>query len=1097
MKTGISRTKKSQGGGIKGILKFFGLGIVISRLSREIFLFSFFVLGVCFFAGATVSAATYYVRADGTAANKAAAIGPTTEAVACMSMTTFNAQAYSDGDIIIFSNRGGDFVVSLIVPTGGSSADSKITYQGETDYRPKIDAENTRFSCISNTAKNYVLVKNFEVTRPTDSGVYTTNAVGVVYEDILSTYSGNQAFQNIGTASVNYNNITGTNCVDDGFSMHDNTVAVINGATFTDNNQHVNIVSNANLTANNVTISGCAGASCMAVYLTASAGGVQATFNNLSIDFSAANGNVLRNDGATGLSILTVTNFKVNGVPSGKYVVYAGQNSTTYVNNGTIFDSDSNGNGTYFRGASDTIVYATNIIFNNLDYGYYLLAGSVYTFNSINNFGNVRNSPASPTCTNCLAVNPLFSIPGTDFSLRATSTLIDVGAIVDGRTTDINSSPIYGTPDIGAYEYQPPYTQGTNLVSTSSPIRIYADGQFRYTTATSSGAVADFTVTPSIGTYYNADYRQYLDVTLSSWLTTGTKNKEWIATSTIATTTIYTIGDLASNQYYTIKLDNAVTSTISGAGGTTCTNSICLSDGTGQISFTYTGGYSTHTFTLTANSSTISSVVSTPSTISSSITWTTNELASSKVDYGLTTTYASSTTESDTGTRVLNHTVSLTDLLSCTNYHYRVRSTDSATNETIGSDNSFTTTGCVGNATISSSTASTVTTAAGGTVTLLDIDTSQGITLTIPESFSTTDANFQIKQLDATNVISTVSTPSGYTTVGSFLYDLKALSGNSVAITSFDEPLTITLTYTTSEISSLDESSLKIYRYDTSWTQLSSCTVNTSANTISCTTENFSVFGIFGTPPVAVATGGGGLPAGAYDAPQAPAGGFKIFINDGEKKIPAFAGMTKGDGMTDGVGMTDNRLVNLKLFAGADTTKMAISNNKDFINASQEEYTTTKQWDLCSRPTYLTNTNTTNTTCPDGIYTVYARFYTKYGQPSEIVSATVTLCHADNTVQCHSGESRNLIQDTEKIPAFAGMTGKKITQLLKLGSRGTQVIWLQDILKQLNYFPKNISSTGYFGATTRQAVIKLQKAYKLTPYPGWVGPGTRSVLNGL
>ena len=173
---------------------------------------------------------------------------------------------------------------------------------------------------------------------------------------------------------------------------------------------------------------------------------------------------------------------------------------------------------------------------------------------------------------------------------------------------------------------------------------------------------------------------------------------------------------------------------------------------------------------------------------------------------------------------------------------------------------------------------------------------------------------------------------------------------------------------------------------------------------------------------MAVATGGGGLPAGAYDAPQAPAGGFKIFINDGEKKIPAFAGMTKGDGMTDGVGMTDNRLVNLKLFAGADTTKMAISNNKDFINASQEEYTTTKQWDLCSRPTYLTNTNTTNTTCPDGIYTVYARFYTKYGQPSEIVSATVTLCHADNTVQCHSGESRNLIQDTEKIPAFAGMT---------------------------------------------------------------------------
>ncbi len=71
---------------------------------------------------------------------------------------------------------------------------------------------------------------------------------------------------------------------------------------------------------------------------------------------------------------------------------------------------------------------------------------------------------------------------------------------------------------------------------------------------------------------------------------------------------------------------------------------------------------------------------------------TTNENSSSKVDYGLTNSYGSSTAETDTSTRVTSHSVALSSLSTCTTYHYRVRSIDAALNETIDSDNTFTTT---------------------------------------------------------------------------------------------------------------------------------------------------------------------------------------------------------------------------------------------------------------------------------------------------------------------------------------------------------------------------------------------------------------------
>lgn len=102
---------------------------------------------------------------------------------------------------------------------------------------------------------------------------------------------------------------------------------------------------------------------------------------------------------------------------------------------------------------------------------------------------------------------------------------------------------------------------------------------------------------------------------------------------------------------------------------------------------------------------------------------------------------------------------------------------------------------------------------------------------------------------------------------------------------------------------------------------------------------------------------GGGLPPAAYNPPTPPAQGFSILINKN-------------------VEYSDSRTITLKLNGGPDAKKMAISNFSDFRNASQIPYQTTKTWTLIKG---------------EGEKTVYVKFYTQWGQPSEIISDVIIL----------------------------------------------------------------------------------------------------------
>ncbi len=73
---------------------------------------------------------------------------------------------------------------------------------------------------------------------------------------------------------------------------------------------------------------------------------------------------------------------------------------------------------------------------------------------------------------------------------------------------------------------------------------------------------------------------------------------------------------------------------------------------------------------------------------SATITWTTDEASNSVVEYGLTTSYGSTTSNA---TNVTSHSIGLSGLSASTLYHYRVKSTDAANNTATSGDFTFTT----------------------------------------------------------------------------------------------------------------------------------------------------------------------------------------------------------------------------------------------------------------------------------------------------------------------------------------------------------------------------------------------------------------------
>lgn len=518
------------------------------------------------------------------------------------------------------------------------------------------------------------------------------------------------------------------------------------------------------------------------------------------------------------------------------------------------------------------------------------------------------------------------------------------------------------------------------------------------------------------------------------------------------------------------------------ADGVSTATSATVTGLTGGLSYDFrvasvnangTGNFTSTTATpLDSDAPVISALAASVATSSATITWTTNEQASSRILYGIASSLGTYIDESDTSPRVTSHSVSLGTLASCTTYYYRVISRDSTLNAATSSSSTFTTTGCTGGASVSTTTASTVTAGSGGTIALLDAQ-SKGVTLTVPTSFTSTssEATFQAKQLDTTEFFATVSKPSGVQPIGSLLYNLKALTDATTTLATFSAPLTVTFSYSDADVAGYDEATLSIYRYDgSSWNALSSCVVDTTANTVTCETSAFSDFGLFGatasSPSAAAVVGGNGMifAGSAADLPGYLSPRQQVVYPDGRiEYIDAPAAVAPSHFTRDlelGATGEDVKALQQLLNTLGFTVSLTGPGSSGFE-------TTTFGPATKSALTKYQQAHNINPALG------YFGPKTRATLTSAPVTTTSTTPAANTTTFSHDLELGDTGEDVKALQQFLNIHGFTVADTGP-GSKG--------------------SETATFGYATQAALVGFQKANKISPAVGYFGPKTRALI---
>ena len=252
-----------------------------------------------------------------------------------------------------------------------------------------------------------------------------------------------------------------------------------------------------------------------------------------------------------------------------------------------------------------------------------------------------------------------------------TEVVAKVGGEVRGRLTTIEEGA-YG--DIDDIEVPDLYVGEEHYIDEGATIEFYANGIKADQTATfESGADTKLNLTvhdtaAPVVTIYPVTTPTNVD----TQTVTGTFDEAFIDTIIV----------------------NDVTATIDEDAGTYSAAGVLLGEGTNTITAEATDlvgnvGTATATIVLDTIKPMISDIsASGVTSTGATITWTTDELATSKVEYGTSEAYG--LVKSD-ATFTTSHSITLTGLSAGTTYHYRVKSADAATNENVSTDHTFTT----------------------------------------------------------------------------------------------------------------------------------------------------------------------------------------------------------------------------------------------------------------------------------------------------------------------------------------------------------------------------------------------------------------------
>jgi hypothetical protein len=519
---------------------------------------------------------------------------------------------------------------------------------------------------------------------------------------------------------------------------------------------------------------------------------------------------------------------------------------------------------------------------------------------------------------------------------------------------------------------------------------------------------------------------------------------------------------------------------------------------------------------------TISSVTSSNITATgATITWLTDEQGSSQVEYGTTDSYGTSTTEADTSTRVLSHSVTLTGLTGSTTYHFRAKSKDDAgtPNEGVSGDYTFTTSTApdttapsISNIVATPTHNSVVitwdtdeaassyvdygTTASYGTTTS-ETDTSPRVTshsVSISGLSAATTYHFRLNSKDAAT---NLGQSSDQTFTTSAAPDTTAPVISNVVATPSETSVVITWDTNENASSIVDYGPTNSYGTSTAETDTSprvtSHSVTITGLTAS-TTYHYRVKSNDASSNLATGSDGTFTTSAAPDTTAPVISNISAVVGSTSATITWDTDEASSSlveyGLSDSYGTSTTE---------ADTSTRVTSHSVTLSGLTQQTtyYYRVKSNDASSNlATSIGGTFTTSRLITGGA----VKFVVV-----DLVTGTKTPTQPATSTNEKITEPTVPIKDTVNKPALV------FTKSLQTNATGDEVLKLQKLLNKLGYTvaKKGPGSPGNetkkFGAATRAALIRFQNAnkkYVLTPAglskaTGILGPYTRAYLNSL
>lgn len=301
----------------------------------------------------------------------------------------------------MYVNIGGD-------PSGGSIEAGQIGYV--------FTIEN----------KNYVSINNLVIRNANYAGVSLKGtSSGIVVTNVESYSNGNEGFKQWDLSQVSYTNIIGSYNLDDGFSLHNTSTAIINGGVFNYNTSGIQNINSSQISINNVTSTNNSLFGFNVVYDANGVGGISTISNSV---FENNNSNIEVDDDQQ----VTIENTIING---GAYGIYLSTSKVTTISNITISSSTSAAiysNGIGLVTVDKAKIYGVQGHVIDIWIGSSLVLNNSILFNNLglSKYSLVIRDGATATIKNCVLYNNSNGIFMYDLTYLYNTVLSNLGNAV-------------------------------------------------------------------------------------------------------------------------------------------------------------------------------------------------------------------------------------------------------------------------------------------------------------------------------------------------------------------------------------------------------------------------------------------------------------------------------------------------------------------------------------------------------------------------------------------------------------------------------------------------------------------------------------------